>query len=61
MSETQHELDSDNGIYRALLESTLAIPWKIDWASMKFTYIGPQIEQLQIGRASCRERVWRYV
>lgn len=46
MSETQHELDSDNTIYRTLLESTLAIPWKIDWASMKFTYIGPQIEQL---------------
>lgn len=46
MSETQHELDSDNAIYRTLLESTLAIPWKIDWASMKFTYIGPQIEQL---------------
>lgn len=46
MSETQHELDSDNAIYKTLLESTLAIPWKIDWASMKFSYIGPQIEQL---------------
>lgn len=46
MSETQHELDSDNAIYRTLLESTLAIPWKIDWATMKFAYIGPQIEQL---------------
>ncbi|XZG70596.1 hypothetical protein ACTSKR_01710 [Chitinibacteraceae bacterium HSL-7] len=32
--------------YRTLLESTLAIPWKIDWASMRFAYIGPQIETL---------------
>lgn len=46
MSVTQHELDSDNAIYRTLLESTLAIPWKIDWVTMKFAYIGPQIEQL---------------
>ena len=46
MSETQHEFDSDDAIYRTLLESTLAIPWKIDWATMKFAYIGPQIEQL---------------
>lgn len=37
---------NDPGIYRALLESTKAIPWKIDWATMKFSYIGPQIEQL---------------
>jgi diguanylate cyclase (GGDEF)-like protein/PAS domain S-box-containing protein len=36
----------DPGVYRTLLESTRAIPWKIDWASMRFTYIGPQIEPL---------------
>lgn len=36
----------DPGVYRTLLESTKAIPWKIDWASMRFTYIGPQIEAL---------------
>ena len=36
----------DPGVYRSLLESTKAIPWKIDWASMRFTYIGPQIETL---------------
>jgi diguanylate cyclase (GGDEF)-like protein/PAS domain S-box-containing protein len=29
-----------------LLESTRAIPWKIDWATMTFAYIGPQIEAL---------------
>jgi PAS domain S-box-containing protein len=46
MSETQHGLDSDNAVYRTLLESTLAIPWKIDWATMQFAYIGPQIESL---------------
>ncbi len=33
-------------VYRTLLESTRAIPWRIDWATMQFTYIGPQIEQL---------------
>jgi diguanylate cyclase (GGDEF)-like protein/PAS domain S-box-containing protein len=36
----------DPGVYRTLLESTRAIPWRIDWATMQFTYIGPQIEQL---------------
>lgn len=33
-------------VYRTLLESTRAIPWRIDWATMQFTYIGPQIEEL---------------
>ena len=36
----------DNAVYKTLLESTKAIPWKIDWATMKFAYIGPQIEAL---------------
>jgi len=36
----------DPGVYRTLLESTKAIPWRIDWATMCFTYIGPQIEEL---------------
>ncbi|WP_449406283.1 diguanylate cyclase domain-containing protein [Massilia phosphatilytica] len=36
----------DPGVYRTLLESTRAIPWRIDWATMRFTYIGPQIEAL---------------
>jgi len=46
MSELDDKLNSDNAVYRTLLESTKAIPWKIDWASMKFAYIGPQIEPL---------------
>ncbi|OAN57657.1 diguanylate cyclase [Sphingomonas sp. TDK1] len=28
------------------MESTRAIPWKIDWATMRFAYIGPQIAAL---------------
>lgn len=38
--------DSDSVVYKTLLESTRAIPWKIDWATMQFAYIGPQIEPL---------------
>ncbi|UZJ43449.1 sensor domain-containing diguanylate cyclase [Marinimicrobium sp. C6131] len=37
---------TDSAVYKTLLESTKAIPWKIDWATMKFAYIGPQIEAL---------------
>lgn len=40
------DLSDDSAVYRTLLESTKAIPWKIDWATMKFAYIGPQIEAL---------------
>lgn len=40
------EQNCDGAVYRTLLESTRAIPWKIDWATMKFAYIGPQIEAL---------------
>ncbi|MCB1974882.1 MAG: sensor domain-containing diguanylate cyclase [Burkholderiaceae bacterium] len=40
------DLQSDSAVYRTLLESTKAIPWKVDWASKRFTYIGPQIEAL---------------
>jgi diguanylate cyclase (GGDEF)-like protein/PAS domain S-box-containing protein len=36
----------DLSVYRTLLESTKAIPWKIDWGTMQFAYIGPQIESL---------------
>lgn len=46
MSASQNEFDSDSAVYRTLLESTRAIPWKIDWSTMKFAYIGPQIEAL---------------
>jgi diguanylate cyclase (GGDEF)-like protein/PAS domain S-box-containing protein len=36
----------DSAVYKTLLESTNAIPWKLDWATMTFSYIGPQIEAL---------------
>lgn len=38
--------EPDSAVYRTLLESTRAIPWKIDWATATFAYIGPQIEPL---------------
>jgi diguanylate cyclase (GGDEF)-like protein/PAS domain S-box-containing protein len=37
---------NDQTVYKTLLESTRAIPWKIDWKTMTFAYIGPQIETL---------------
>ncbi|BCM26228.1 sensor domain-containing diguanylate cyclase [Methyloradius palustris] len=46
MSELSSNLDNDAAVYKTLLESTKAIPWKIDWATMQFAYIGPQIEKL---------------
>jgi diguanylate cyclase (GGDEF)-like protein/PAS domain S-box-containing protein len=39
-------MDADPDLYKTLLESTRAIPWKIDWQTMRFAYIGPQIEEL---------------
>jgi diguanylate cyclase (GGDEF)-like protein/PAS domain S-box-containing protein len=45
-NSVETELEQDSAVYKTLLESTKAIPWKIDWASMKFAYIGPQIEEL---------------
>lgn len=40
------DMEPDIAVYKTLLESTRAIPWRIDWKTMKFTYIGPQIEAL---------------
>ena len=39
-------LEDDPSVYKTLLESTKAIPWKIDWSTLTFSYIGPQIEDL---------------
>ncbi|WP_277189214.1 sensor domain-containing diguanylate cyclase [Caballeronia sp. BR00000012568055] len=47
LAPADHALgEDDHAVYRTLLESTKAIPWKIDWATMEFAYIGPQIESL---------------
>lgn len=40
------EMEPEGEVYKTLLESTKAIPWRIDWNTQKFTYIGPQIEEL---------------
>lgn len=46
MVTAPNELETDRDVYRTLLESTKAIPWKIDWPTLSFAYIGPQIETL---------------
>lgn len=46
MTEMAPMPDVDSAVYKTLLESTNAIPWKIDWKTMTFAYIGPQIEKL---------------
>jgi diguanylate cyclase (GGDEF)-like protein/PAS domain S-box-containing protein len=46
VTEQNNDMETDNAVYKTLLESTKAIPWKIEWSSLKFTYIGPQIEAL---------------
>ena len=46
MRTNESGMESDSTVYKALLESTKAIPWRIDWKSKQFTYIGPQIESL---------------
>lgn len=46
MTSHAKDMEPDGAIYKTLLESTRAIPWRIDWASMQFTYIGPQIGEL---------------
>lgn len=33
-------------LYQRLLESTQAVPWEMDLASWRFTYVGPQVQQL---------------
>ena len=39
-------IHADSAVYKTLLESTKAIPWKIVWDTKEFAYIGPQIEDL---------------
>lgn len=46
MKDSARQFQDDSAVYKTLLESTKAIPWKVDWATMTFAYIGPQIEQL---------------
>lgn len=46
MTDVKHEMEDDSTVYKTLLESTRAIPWKIHWSDLTFAYIGPQIEAL---------------
>src|SRR3569623_2981747 len=46
MTDSSKDTEFDSAVYKTLLESTKAIPWKIDWQTMRFAYIGPQIESL---------------
>lgn len=46
MTDLVNDVLNEQDVYKTLLESTKAIPWKIDWATLQFAYIGPQIEAL---------------
>jgi len=46
MVDIDNRMAPGSAVYKTLLESTKAIPWKIDWDSKQFAYIGPQIEAL---------------
>ena len=46
MVDIDNRMTLGSAVYKTLLESTRAIPWKIDWESKQFAYIGPQIEAL---------------
>lgn len=52
----KHVLDTDL-FYKTLLESTLAIPWCIDWESKLYLYVGPQIE----GLLGWKQETWQSV
>lgn len=39
-------MNSEASHYIQLIESVPAIPWILDWRTKRFTYVGPQVEQL---------------
>ncbi len=46
MTKKPESRGDEGAFYRTLLESTRAIPWRIDWDTKTFSYIGPQIEHV---------------
>ena len=34
MADIEDKMEPDSAVYKTLLESTKAIPWKIDWGTM---------------------------
>ena len=61
MTTSENNLEPGNVVYTTLLECTKAIPWKIDWATMTFAHIGPQIESLLGWEASSWTSVQRWI
>lgn len=43
---TEQALQASEKLYRNLIETTAAVSWEVDIATLKFTYISPQIEQI---------------
>lgn len=43
MALYKHEID---GQLRAVLETAGAVPWELDVRTLKFTYVGPQVERI---------------
>ena len=41
-SDSRQQLE----LYQRLLKSTQAVPWEMDLAAWRFTYVGPQVQQL---------------
>ncbi len=39
-------IDAEISLYKSILESTKAVPWKVDWVTKGLLYLGPQIEDL---------------
>jgi PAS domain S-box-containing protein len=44
--QAEEALRESEAKYRSLVESTNAIPWKLDLTSRRFTYMGKQVEQV---------------
>ena len=44
--ETRRALQQSEQLYRDLVEMTGAVHWEVDIASLRFSYISPQIEQM---------------
>lgn len=40
------EQDNSETFYKTLVESTKALPWQVDWKTMAFSYVGPQIKEM---------------
>lgn len=46
MQDSSDNVEVDSKVYKTLVETTNAIPWKLVWDGMTFAYIGPQVERI---------------